>query len=223
MDDYEAKAVEARERLFALIIAAAKQTFQYDGDQGKWSQADFDEIEVLAEFLGADLPTRFHKVLAGGYPGFAGGQKNTAERLLRILEVVPKYGVPSSRVTENDQELTPTFQLTTDDKELVLELSSKIRMIIFSSPLFDQPHKRRLLNRIAAIEREIHQPKGRLDVILAGISDVGDAAKKFGTDLKPIVDRMTEIKRITQTSSSEYDQIPPPEEKLSLPAPDEDE
>ena len=107
------------------------------------------------------------------------------------------------------------------EKGRVLELSSQIRKIIFASTAFDEPHKRRLLNRIAAIENEVNQPKGKLDVILGGVSDIGDALKKFGGDLKPLSDRISEIKKITQSKSKEYAQIPAPEEQKALPAPDE--
>lgn len=97
-----------------------------------------------------------------------------------------------------------------------------MRKIVLASPVFDEAHKRRLLDRITAIEKQVHQKKGRLDVVLAGVSDVGDTLKKFGTDLKPLTDRMTEIKRITQGSSTEYEAIPAPEELAKLPAPNEE-
>ncbi len=113
----------------------------------------------------------------------------------------------------------PLFALEKDEIEQISSLSAEMRDIVTDSDLFDKNHKRRLLGRINAIEVEVQKPEGRLDVILGGISDVGDTLKKFGEDAKPLVDRMREIRGITQKKSSEYEGLPAPEEVKNLPAP----
>ncbi|MCW1933108.1 hypothetical protein [Pararhodobacter zhoushanensis] len=102
----------------------------------------------------------------------------------------------------------------------ILDLCTAMRKIIFVSVFFDDPHKTRLLNRIAAIERETHRKKGRLDVVLGGVVDIGDALGKFGEKVEPLTKRIQEIARIARGGSREYDQIPAPEELKKLPAPD---
>ena len=184
-----------------------------------WTTADFDEMLMLSNLLREFLPDEVHNLLRAGYSTLASNQKNLAERINRAIEFRNKYGVIGQNKISD--ELTPTFELLGKEKGRVLELSSQIRKIIFASTAFDEPHKRRLLNRIAAIENEVNQPKGKLDVILGGVSDIGDALKKFGGDLKPLSDRISEIKKITQSKSKEYAQIPAPEEQKALPAPDE--
>ncbi|UWR69593.1 hypothetical protein [Phaeobacter inhibens] len=120
-----------------------------------------------------------------------------------------------------DPELLPQFELGKDDKVKVLKLCADMRKIVISTDAFDQPHKRRLLNRIAGIEFQVEQPKGLLDVIRAGVSDIGETLGKFGTDIKPLTDRMNEVAKITRSNSKEYEKIPAPEEIKQLPKPEE--
>ncbi len=188
-------------------------------DVGVWEHADYDEILAIAELLSEKLPKQAHQILSSSFPNYAELQKTMANRLLRLMEIDQKYGRVAS--SNESTELSPTFELKEEDKMRVLHLTGQMRQIVFASELFDAPHKRRLLNRIAAMENAVHQPKGKLDVILAGASDIGDTLRKFGGDLKPLTDRYLEVKRITQRSSSEYAQIPPPEELQALPPPED--
>lgn len=123
---------------------------------------------------------------------------------------------------EQVEELLPTFTLEAPDQARVLKLCGDMRKIIIGTTDFDTAHKRRLLDRVAAIEKQVHQEKGMLDVVLAGVTDVGETLGKFGKDLKPLTDRMSEINKIARGGSKEYDQIPAPEEIKSLPAPEEE-
>jgi hypothetical protein len=116
---------------------------------------------------------------------------------------------------------TPVFVLNNDERKTVLKLASEMRACVVSSDFFDHAHKARLFKRITAIEVEVHKPKGMFDVILGGINDIGEAFGKFGKDVKPLVERMEEIKKITRSSSAEYDQLPPPDEVKQLPRPDD--
>jgi len=97
-----------------------------------------------------------------------------------------------------------------------------MRKIVFATTDFDEPHRLRLLNRIAAIEAEVKKPKGMFDVVRAGVSDVGETLGKFGKDIKPLTDRIKEVTSIARKNTSEYDQLPAPEELKRLPPPDEE-
>lgn len=184
------------------------------------SAADFDELKYLLDFLGDQLPKQVHELVSTGYSRDPDTQFELADRMLRLLNLVDEFG---SKLEENqiEDELTPTFQLSPPDSERVLTLSGQMREIVHASKVFDAPHKRRLLNRIAAIEQQVHSEKGRFDVILGGISDLGETIGKFGTDIKPLTDRMSEIRKITRQATKEYDQLPAPDEIKKLPAPDE--
>lgn len=213
----------ASERINVLIEMAL---YARDiSDKGPWSQADYEEIQDLARILRDRLPKKFHDIVSEGYTYESFKQLNCAQRLNRALLVDTEYGFlrTAQKDLETSDELEPKFELAESEKAEVLKLSDQMRKIVFSSAVFDEPHKKRLLDRIAAIEKEVHQPKGRLDVILAGVSDVGDTLKKFGGDLKPLSDRMREIKSIAQSNSKEYVQIPAPEDVKKLPAPEDGE
>lgn len=208
---------EALKRTEQLIgIAAGPSAF---------SHADFDELETLAKYLGDKLPGKFHEILAGGYSGSTYAVQTMGERLQRVLSLhakMPEEFTKQGALGTESESLLPVFELNKKDKERVLKLCSDMRKIVFASADFDEPHKKRLLNRIAAIEKQVLSPKGLFDVVLGGVSDVGETLGKFGKDIKPLTDRMNEVAKITRDGTKEYDQLPSPEEIKGLPAPEED-
>lgn len=143
-------------------------------------------------------------------------------RLIGLLEGIRDLKEPLKEKSP-PPEFAPQFELGTKDKDRVVELCIQMRKIILASDIFDQPHKRRLLNRIAGIEHQVQQPKGLLDIVRAGVSDVGETLGKFGTDIEPLTKRMKEVAQIARSNSKEYDQIPAPEEVKQLPKPDDEE
>ncbi len=194
---------------------------------GRYSQADFDEVAMYVEVSSGSFHRRFVEVVRRADANFPTRMTSTdieeriaiIDRLLRISDV--SEALPQQTEDKNcDDELLPRFELNQADKARVLELCSQMRKIVLATEVFDQPHKRRLLNRIAGIEYQVEQPKGLLDIVRAGVSDVGETLGKFGTDIKPLTDRMNEVAGIARSGSKEYDQIPAPEELPKLPAPD---
>lgn len=121
---------------------------------------------------------------------------------------------------EENLQLFPEFHLPEQDEDRFFGLCSEIRKIVLASAVFDEPHKRRLLNRVAAMEYEAKQKNGKLDVILAGVVDVGDALGKFGTSIEPLTKRVKELAQIARSNSKEYNQIPSPDETKALPPPE---
>ena len=185
-------------------------------------RADMDEIAMVAKACGNLLPERLQNLIIGydtGFSGTVGANAQFLERALRIFEV--DSSLPKIEVISNNDELLPTFSLNEKDKERVLKLCGDMRKIVFASTDFDEPHKKRLLNRIAAIEEQVYSPRGLFDVVLGGVSDTGETLGKFGKDIKPLTERMSEIAKITRHATKEYDQIPAPEEVKKLPAPEE--
>jgi len=163
---------------------------------------------------------------------FQGKAISEMTRLLGLMEGVledERYKVEQEKeqqlAIENKTELqdfVPTFSLNAKDKDRVLELCADMRKIILATVEFDNAHKVRLSNRIFSIEAEVHKKKGLFDVVLGGVSDIGETLGKFGKDIKPLTDRMAEVKKITRKNTQAYDQIPAPEEIKRLPKPDEE-
>jgi hypothetical protein len=183
------------------------------------SPADVDELLLLAAACSEYVPGKFVSVLEAYDKKFdhrTFAREQLAERLGRILKVNRELpDIPATEV--KNEELIPTFQLPAKDKTRVLKLCKDMRKIVFSSQVFDEPHKRRLLNRIAAIESQVLQRRGMFDVVRSGISDVGETLGKFGIDVKPLTDRMSEVVGIVRNSTDEYTQLPATDEIKKLP------
>jgi hypothetical protein len=128
-----------------------------------------------------------------------------------------------SRIHEHFGKLTPEpiFSLDQDEISRINKLASEMKLIVNESDFFSDHHKGRLVRRISQVEEEIHKKEGRFDVILGGVVDFGDALGQFGKKVKPLVDRMKEIRVIVQTNSREYEKLPAPDEVKRLPAPDQ--
>jgi hypothetical protein len=207
------------------VLQLLKQCLESVNDEympGNLSRADFDELGLLIARLSADLPTEFTAIFKeSGFKFDGADQIVLADRLLRIIEVSEKYGeVPSPL---NEPNLSPEFSLEADDKRRVAKLCADMRKIVFASTFFDDAHKVRLLDRIKAIETETLKAIGKVDTVLAGVVDVGDALGAFGKKVKPLTDRMREVAGLIKKGSKEYSQLPSPDEQLALPSPKEDE
>ena len=189
-----------------------------------WSPADYDEIKLLAEYLKSEMPLgAYQLIMSDDFASQETDQEETAERIKRQMLFHADFGKSNDAADIQDEELLPRFQLTENDRARVVKLCSDMRKIVFASADFDEPHKKRLLNRVAAIEKEVLSDRGMFDVILGGVSDIGETLGKFGKDIKPLTDRMSEVTKITRAATKAYDQLPSPEEIKSLPAPDGDE
>ena len=195
--------------------------------------ADIDEVQVLVEAMPEAFSDNFrgvlHSLVEANPSDLSSSQiMMQLKRLHRILDAeqaLPKHLRPSARVgTEQllETALIPVFDLSEQDKSRILDLCVQMRKIVFATAEFDEPHRVRLLNRIAAMEREVHKKKGLFDVILGGVVDVGETLGKFGKDIKPLTDRMSEVAGIARKATKQYDQIPAPEQPLALPKPSED-
>lgn len=73
---------------------------------------------------------------------------------------------------------------------------NELRAEISQSNLISAGHKRRLLVRLEAMQREIHQTTTEVDRFWGFIAEAGIVCRKFGEDVKPIADRVTELGKI---------------------------
>ena len=181
---------------------------------------DIDRLKVFANAGRDILPDEIGTLLESPMRSSEG-----RGRLIRRIQVILRAydDLPDGLLAEANREtdeLLPTFELDQADAERVFKLCADMRKIVFASNDFDEPHRIRLLNRIAAIERETKKPKGLYDVVLGGISDFGETLGKFGSDIKPLTERLEEVARITRRGSKQYEQLPEPEEQGKLPPPE---
>ncbi|UWR61801.1 hypothetical protein [Phaeobacter inhibens] len=120
-------------------------------------------------------------------------------------------------------DVLQTFEISSDDKSKLLALCSEMRELINSTLELDDKTKNRIAKRITAIEAQVRSGLGILDVVLSGMAEVGEAAGKFGNDVKPLVDRMREVAQIARSGSNDQDALPAPEEVKKLPKPEVEE
>ena len=179
-----------------------------------------DGLRVMHDGNEAAFSDQFDSRFHGGWGSSLAGLHNTAQRLLAIMDAedLKRELFPASVAGD---ALLPTFTLGEVDRERMLKLASDIRKIVRASTAFDEPHKVRLLNRIAAMENETHKKKGVYDVFLGALSDFGEVAGKFGGDIKPLTDRVKEMVGIARENTAAYDQLPGPEDLKGLPSPEE--
>ena len=123
---------------------------------------------------------------------------------------------------KKERSISEIFFLDLDDRARVMGLITEMRHIVHQSATFDDAHRRRILKRLAKIEDEVLKAQGNFDTILAGIAEIGETLGQFGKDVKPLTDRMQEIRKITQRSTKNADQLPAPEEPRKLPPPEDD-
>lgn len=184
-------------------------------------------VDTLLMLCSADkdlLNSRFKQVLQEADSLWVTlNDKGKDEIHTRLNSCFNAYGVVSEVKAEENFANDPTFVVTVEEKLRIKSLCGEMRTVINLSVSIPADHKIRLLKRVSAIELELHKIRGRFDVILGGIVDVGEVAGKFGTDIKPLVDRMREIMGIAWGRSEDYAALPAPDELKRLPAPSPEE
>lgn len=145
------------------------------------------------------------------------------DALTHIKALIQEKRLEAHFSHEAGEEEDASFTLDNEEVEAILTRTSEMRIIISNSDFFDPPHKRRLLGRLSQVEFEVYKKKGRFDSVLGGVVDFGEALGQFGTRVKPLVDRMGEIRKITQAKTGSYDELPAPDETKRLPPPDDED
>jgi len=100
------------------------------------------------------------------------------------------------------------YELTEADIKRIQTLINELRSLIADSKDFEEDHRRRILNRLEALQGEIHRRLSNVDRFYGLIGDAGIVLGKFGTDAKPFVDRVREILEIVWRSQATAEKLP---------------
>ncbi|ALE01053.1 hypothetical protein [Pseudomonas syringae] len=100
-----------------------------------------------------------------------------------------------------------TYEFTDGDIQRVQELINELRGELSKESRLDENHKRRLMARLEALQKELHKKVSDLDNFYGLIGAFGVAAGKLGTDAKPLVDRVKEIVSIAWKSEARAEQL----------------
>ncbi len=76
------------------------------------------------------------------------------------------------------------------------------------SNFLEKNHRSRLLNRLEALQQELHKKQGNLDRFWGLVGEAGVAIGKFGDDAKPFVSRIKEVINIICRTQSNAEALP---------------
>ena len=100
------------------------------------------------------------------------------------------------------------YEFSDGDLSRIQALINELRDLVSSSNMFDDKHKRRLLNRLENLQQQLHKKQSDLDHYWGLVGDAGVVLGKFGKDAKPFVDRIKEITNIVWRTQSRAEELP---------------
>lgn len=100
------------------------------------------------------------------------------------------------------------YEFTQGDLDRVQELITELRDEITKSELFEEKHRQRLLRRLEKLQSELHKKVSDFDRYWGLIGDAGVVIGKFGSDVKPIVDRIKELVGIVWNTQVIAEELP---------------
>lgn len=110
------------------------------------------------------------------------------------------------------------YELSDNDIARLQELIDELRTLTRDSAQLEEGHRRRLLERVEKLQRELNRKMSNLDVFWGLLGDAGVALGRFGKDVKPLTDRICEILKIICRIQAQAHQLPKGSDKGLLKA-----
>jgi hypothetical protein len=200
----------------SVIAACERMSAQFENDH-PWSLKEFDAMVEVFTFIEA--------LNEAGLTGMALAQPDLSSRDLEErcqslskcinqfrLAVEKEHQVQKIASVKSRMTLGIgrgfAYQFSEADVHRVQVLISELRMHIVESTFFDDAHRARILKRLEKLQSELHKKMSDLDRFWGLIGDAGVALGKFGTDAKPLVDRITEISQIVWNTQKQAEGLP---------------
>lgn len=101
-----------------------------------------------------------------------------------------------------------SYEFTQGDLDRVQVLLNELRVQIATAGFLGEDHRTRLLARLEKLQGELHKKVSSLDRFWGMFSDAGIALGKFGTDAKPIFDRVSEMTQIVWRTQARAEELP---------------
>ena len=102
-----------------------------------------------------------------------------------------------------------SYEFEDEEFDRVQELVNELREAIIASDEFEPEHKQRILKRLEKLQQELHKQMSDMDRFYAMFVEMSVAARKVGTNLKPIVDRVRELTQIAYDVQIRAEGLPP--------------
>jgi hypothetical protein len=187
-----------------------------EGDPNRWDDADLDGmIEAYA---------LISEMAAGGLihidlyePDLNGPFHEDCQKLIDFLTGMRAAYVPrrTERLLDGQRNRFRVslgsgfiYEFTQGDLDRIQVLINELRTLIRDSTLFDPAHQRRLLSRLEKLQTEMHKKVSDVDRFWGLVGDAGVALGKFGSDVKPMVDRVREIVDIVWRTQARAEELP---------------
>lgn len=116
--------VDAAMKRFETLVHVTINPIGHEYEDGPLSETDFDEMSMLARYLGTQLPEKVNSILAENYSPQTGWLRTLGERLSRAQDFSTEFG--SLRNRDNASQLLPKFSPKEKDKQRELELCTDI-------------------------------------------------------------------------------------------------
>lgn len=174
-------------------------------------------LEAL--MVASELP---HTALELTYDTYQPGIKNTnIEKILAFFKTTLAQARGRLEQRDSDESLVRarekyaarfgaafSYEFSDDDVERIQQLINELRDLIVASEHFEDKHRNRILKRLEALQRELNKKMSNVDRFWGLVGDAGVAANKFGTDAKPLVDRIREIAEIAWRVQARAEGLP---------------
>lgn len=100
------------------------------------------------------------------------------------------------------------YEFSEGDLARIQTLLNELRDLVGAASDLEADHKQRLLKRLENLQQELHKKTSDLSRYYGLLGEAGVALGKFGTDAKPIVDRIKEILQITWNTQARAEELP---------------
>jgi len=132
---------------------------------------------------------------------------------MAALKTTVKRNIDSQKfmthVNNNKMKMGKNFSYHFNEDEIsyIQKIINALRDEITSKDVFKDEHKQRILNRLEALQQELHKKMSDLDRFWGLIGDAGVALGKFGADAKPFADLIKDLTKVVWGAQARVEEI----------------
>ena len=169
----------------------------------------YGDVEYFLECVGMCKALGTARGIEIGFPTLSGNRNEQMGQILKTFDLLGNTWMQDYNKRTADAIIADAqseyigifagetaYEFSADDLKRVQTLVNELRGKISESKLITDDHKRRLLRRLEALQKEIHKGTSDIDRFWGFVAEAGIVARKFGEDMKPITDLVTELSNI---------------------------
>lgn len=206
-------------------IQICDRIFELTADSREWAASDYEAfMEGFALLEGMVAANLLDQTIVPFYdPDLSASMSNACFDLNKLFAEVRAECVTrqaQSRFSKQKAHYGAqlgagfVYEFSQGDLDRVQELLNQLREAIKAAKFFTDDHQRRLLLKLEQLQAEAHKKMSSLDKFWSILGEAGVLVGKFGTDAKPMFDRMNEVLRIVWRTQARAEDLP-----SSAPAP----